>query len=92
MIGEIRLLARNAFFDEQPCTETNSEDVDFRAASEFFADISRPLNSPERKSLGLIIEYRGREVPTNGAVLLFGKQRRRLFPDANIRCARFQGF
>ena len=91
MIGEIRLLARNTFFDEQPCTETSSEEVDFRAASEFFAAISRPLNSPELKSLGLVVEYRGREVPTNGAVLLFGKNRRRLFPDANIRCARFRG-
>jgi predicted HTH transcriptional regulator len=55
MISEIRLLARNTFFDEQPCAETNSEDVNFRAASEFFADISRPLNSPERKSLGLVV-------------------------------------
>jgi len=91
MIGEIRLLARNTFFDEQPCTETSSEEVDFRAASEFFAAISHPLNSPERKSLGLVVEYRGREVPTNGAVLLFGKNRRRLFPDVNIRCARFRG-
>jgi len=91
MIGEIRLLARNTFFDEQPCTEASSEEVDFRAASEFFAAVSRPLNSPERKSLGLVVEYRGREVPTNGAVLLFGKNRRRLFPDANIRCARFRG-
>jgi len=36
MIAEIRLLARNTFFDEQPCTEASSEEVDFRAASEFF--------------------------------------------------------
>jgi ATP-dependent DNA helicase RecG len=50
------------------------------------------VNSPERKSLGLVLEYKGREVPTNGAVLLFGKKRRRLFTDANIRCARFRGF
>jgi len=91
MIAEIRLLARNTFFDEQPCTEASSEEVDFRVASEFFAAVSRPLNSPERKSLGLVVEYRSREVPTNGAVLLFGKNRRRLFPDATIRCARFRG-
>ena len=47
MIGEIRLLARNTFFDEQPCTEMNSEDVDFRAASEFFADISQNFEPTE---------------------------------------------
>jgi len=91
MIAEIRLLSRNTFFDEQPRTEISSEEVDFRAASELFAAVSRPLNSPKRKSLGLVVEYRGQEVPTNGAVLLFGKNRSRLFPDANIRCARFRG-
>lgn len=91
MIAEIRLLSRNTFFDEQPRTEISSEEVDFRAVSELFAAVSRPLNPPERKSLGLVVEYRGQEVPTNGAVLLFGKNRSRLFPDANIRCARFRG-
>jgi hypothetical protein len=45
MIAEIRLLSRNTFFDEQPCTEISSEEVDFRAASELFAAVSRPLNS-----------------------------------------------
>lgn len=91
MIAEIRRLARNTFFDEQPCTEVSSEEIDFRAASELFAAVSRPLNPPDRKSLGLVVEYRGREVPTNGAVLLFGKSRRSLFRDAVIRCARFRG-
>jgi hypothetical protein len=39
----------------------------------------------------LLVESSGREVPSQGAVLLFGKNRRRLFPDATIRCARFLG-
>jgi len=90
-IAEIQRLARNTFFDEQPCTEINSEGIDFRAASEFFSAVSRPLTPPKRRSLGLIVEHGGREVPTQGAVLLFGKDRRRFFPDATIRCARFLG-
>jgi len=84
MIAEIRLLSRNTFFDEQPRTEISSEEVDFRAASELFAAVSRPLNSPKRKSLGLVVEYRGQEVPTNGAVLLFGKNRRYLAQKGHI--------
>jgi len=91
IIAEIQRLARNTFFDEQPCTEINSEGIDFRAASEFFAAVSRPLTPPKQKSLGLVIEYGSREVPTQGAVILFGKDRRRFFPDATIRCARFRG-
>lgn len=91
MIAEIQRLARNVFFDEQPCTEISSEEIDFRAASELFAAVSRPLTPPKRRSLGLVADFGGREVPTQGAVLLFGKQRRRLFPDATVRCARFVG-
>jgi predicted HTH transcriptional regulator len=91
MSAEIQRLARNIFFDEQPCTEMNSEGIDFRAASELFAAVSRPLSPPQRRSLGLVVELGGRETPTQGAVLLFGKDRRRLFPDATIRCARFLG-
>jgi predicted HTH transcriptional regulator len=91
LVAAIRRLARNTFFDEQPCSEMSSEEIDFRAASEFFAAVSRPWSPSKRRSLGLIVGEGVREVPTNGAVLLFGKTRKRLFPSATIRCARFVG-
>ena len=91
MIAEIRRLASHTFFDEQPSPETSSEDIDFRVASEFFAEVSRPLTPPKRRSLGLIVKQGTRELPSIGAVLLFGKTRGRLFPSASIRCARFLG-
>ncbi len=91
IIEAIRRLARNISFDEQPCTEINSEDIDFRVASEFFESVSRKLTQAIRKTLGLIVNHGGKDVPSLGAVLLFGKNRRQLFPDAVIRCARFQG-
>lgn len=91
LLAELRRLARNTFFDEQPCSETSSEDIDFRAASELFAEVSRPLTAPKRRSLGLLVSQGAREVPSIGAVLLFGKTRGILFPSATIRCARFLG-
>jgi predicted HTH transcriptional regulator len=91
LLAEIRRLARNTFFDEQPCSETNSEDIDFRVASELFAEVSKSLTPPKRRSLGLVVGQGVREVPSIGAVLLFGKTRGRLFPSATIRCARFLG-
>lgn len=91
IIAEIQRLAVNTSFDEQPCTELNSEAIDFRAASEFFAQVSLKLTPAKRHSLNLLVDHGGREVPTRGAVLLFGKKRRDLFPDAVIRCARFRG-
>lgn len=91
IIEEIRRLSRNTYFDEQPCTEVDSEAVDFRAASEFFAEVSRPLNEAKMATLGLLVNRGRKQVPSRGAILLFGKNRRSLFPDAVIRCARFQG-
>jgi len=91
IIEEIRRLSRNTFFDEQPCPEVNSEALDFRAASEFFSEVSRPLNEARMLTLGLVVNRGGKKIPTRGAILLFGKDRRALFPDAVIRCARFQG-
>lgn len=91
IIAEIRRLACNTFFDEQPCPSINSEDIDFRAASELFAQVSRPLTAPKRRSLGLVTAQGSREIPANGAVLLFGRTRRDVFPNATIRCARFLG-
>jgi ATP-dependent DNA helicase RecG len=41
MIEALRRLARNISFDKQPCTEFNSEDIDFRAASEFFKTVTQ---------------------------------------------------
>ena len=87
LTAEIRRLALNTFFDEQPCSETSSEDIDFRAASELFAEMARPLTLPKQRTLGLLVGRGAREVPSIGAMLLFGKPRERLFPSATIRCA-----
>ncbi|MDI9527121.1 MAG: putative DNA binding domain-containing protein, partial [Pseudomonadota bacterium] len=91
LIADIHRLARNTLFDELPCTEVNSEAIDFRAASELFSQVSRPISDSVRRSLGLVVNHGGQELPTRGAVLLFGKDRRSIFPDAVIRCARFSG-
>ncbi len=91
LIAAIRLLATNKYFDEQPCPEIDSEAVDFRAASEFFSQVSRKLTPSSRRSLGLLVRHADREYLSRGAVLLFGKQRQAVFPDATIRCARFKG-
>ncbi len=50
LIAEMRPLSRNTFFDfdEQPCSEVSSEDVDFRAASDLFAGASCPLTPRPR--------------------------------------------
>ncbi len=41
LIEELRRHTRNESFDEQPVLELGSEAIDFRAASESFADLRR---------------------------------------------------
>lgn len=87
---ELRRSARNEPFDEQPVPALNSEAIDFRVASELFAPL-RTLKASDLESLHLLVRHQGRLVPTHGGILLFGKQREKLFPDAWIQVGRFKG-
>lgn len=90
LIEEMRRLARNQSFDEQPIPELNSEALDFRAASEWFSPV-RELRRQDLKTLRITTAHQGRQVPTVGGLLLFGRDHLRHFPDAWIQAGRFHG-
>ena len=90
LIAEFQRYSRGEAFDEQPMPELDSEVINFRAASEFFAEF-RKLKKSDLKSLRLVTTHQGRSVPTVGGVLLFGKDRLNHFPDAWIQAGRFEG-
>jgi len=83
LIAEMRRSARASGFDEEPVPEMNSEAIDFRAASESFASF-RKLRRTDLETLHLLTRHQGRKVPTVAGMLLFGRERERLFPDAWI--------
>lgn len=87
---DLRRTARNESFDEIPIPELNSEAIDFRVASECFAPV-RKLSRKHLESLHLLVPHQGRMVPSNAAILLFGKERAAHFPDAWIQAGRFSG-
>ena len=89
-IEELRRLNRIDSFDEQAIPELNSEAIDFRAASELFAQY-RKLTPQDLRTLRLTTGHQGRQVPTVGGLLLFGKDRLNRFPDAWIQAGRFAG-
>ncbi len=70
--------------------ELDSEALDFVAASESFAP-TRNLTRTDLETLRLLTNHQGRQVPTVGGMLLFGKNRANHFPDAWIQAARFTG-
>ena len=89
-IEELKRWNRMDSFDEQALPGLKSEAIDFRAASEFFAPYRR-LTSKVWSTLRVTTEHQGRQVPTIGGLLLFGKDRFARFPDAWIQATRFAG-
>ena len=90
LVAEMGRYAQRQSFDEQPMPDLNSEALDFRAASESFAEFRR-LDRRDLATLGLLTTHQGRQVPTVGGVLLFGRDRRTHFPDAWVQAGRFAG-
>jgi ATP-dependent DNA helicase RecG len=90
LIAELGREAGNQSFDETPMTDLGTEEIDFRALSESFAE-SRQLRKKDLETLRLVTRWQRRLVPTAGGVILYGKNREQLFPDAWVRCGRFHG-
>lgn len=72
LIAEMQRFARGEAFDERPMPGLDSEAIDFRAASEFFAGVRR-LGKKDLDILHLVTEHQGRHAPTTGGILLFGR-------------------
>ncbi|MGA2594480.1 MAG: helix-turn-helix domain-containing protein [Bryobacteraceae bacterium] len=90
LIEEMRRYTQAFSFDEEPLPDLNSEAIDFRAASEYFAPF-RKLTPNELQSLKVTTIYQGKIVPTVGGILLFGINRLGRFPDAWVQVGRFAG-
>lgn len=85
-------------FDAMPCIGTTPADIDINlirseflpkaVASEILADDKRPLEA-QLASLGFFdLRY---NCPTNGCIILFGKNPGRYFPGAYVQYVRFKG-
>lgn len=90
-ILEIQRLREHKYFDEQPNFDCDVNEINFDLAKELFAIISKKLTDRTAKSLGLIVQYHAKALPSNGAVLLFADHYKDFFPDAIIRLGRFSG-
>jgi ATP-dependent DNA helicase RecG len=89
-VQELQRSVLGQTFDELPMSALDSEAIDFRVASECFAP-KRKISKSDLKSLHLVTRHQGKETPTVGGVLLFGKNRREFFPEAIIKAAHFAG-
>ena len=87
----LKRLSENITFDELPLIKAKKEDIDWDLLKQIFKAKRKKINMNKAENLGIVKEYMGKEYPTNGGILLFGKNRLKYFPDINIRCVRFLG-
>jgi ATP-dependent DNA helicase RecG len=91
IIAEIRRLKERTSFDQLPDCKFSLADFDFELAKELFSAAGKTFSQVKAKSLELLIDYQSETYPTKGGLLLFGKERDKLFADPIIRMVRFDG-
>ncbi len=90
LIAELKRGVQGKSFDEQLLPNRTVDDLDFEAATVCF-ERHRKLMKKDFESLRLVARHQGHLIPTVGGMLLFGKDRETIFPDAWIQCGRFIG-
>lgn len=91
IIAEIRRLKEHTSFDQLPDCKYSLDDFDFDLAGKFFANAGKAFTETKAKSLELLAMHQSETCPTKGGLLLFGKDRDKLFPDPIARMIRFEG-
>lgn len=91
MLTRIKTLAKNVTFDELPCPHASLDTLDWECMKTLFANVGRAFTKSKAQSVGIVTPLAGAEHPSNGGVLMFGKDRASTFPDAIVRCVRFAG-
>ncbi len=93
LIAELKRSISNISFDQLPCPEANINGLDSKRIQQAFSSVGRRINQKELETLGILVPYADKLVCSNGGLILFGQDelRERYFPNAKVRCARFQG-
>lgn len=94
IIADILRLSSNLTFDQLPCSDLMEDDLDQESLERFFKRVVKITNKTETlRTLGVLINRSGKLIPSNGGIILFGKEevRSKFFSDARISCARFKG-
>jgi predicted HTH transcriptional regulator len=92
-IAEIERAGQGRSFDRLPRPELSIDALDSEVVQKTFDRVGQKVTEQKLVSLGVLVPYGERLVPSNGGVILFGSEdvREQYFPDARISCALFQG-
>lgn len=88
MLDSLRLLAKKVTYDELPHPQGK---LDMEVMKDVFEWVGKRPTAQTLENLGVETSRSGKKYPSNGGILLFGTNRLQLFPDSQVRCARFAG-
>ncbi|HEX4839577.1 MAG TPA: ATP-binding protein [Rhabdochlamydiaceae bacterium] len=91
ILAELKRLGENECFDEMQASGCSIKDLDLEATRACFKKIGKQFEESTALSLHLYLKKQSKLVPSKGSILLFGKNRKEIFPHATIRCVRFSG-
>ena len=89
LIAELQRGVAGVSFDTLSMVDLDVEALDLGAIESDFH--SRNVDGSMLQSLKILVKDQGRLVPSQGGILLYGKERRFYFDDAWIQCGRFIG-
>ena len=89
LIAELQRGAAGVSFDSMPMADLEIDDLDLSAIQDDFH--SKSVDERMLQSLKILVQDQGRLVPSQGGILLYGKERCFYFDDAWIQCGRFIG-
>lgn len=93
LIAELKRAISKTSFDQLPCPDVDVDGLDMNRIKQAFSNVDREVDKKELETLGILVPYAGQLVCSNGGLILFGQDqlREKYFPNATVRCARFQG-
>lgn len=91
-IISLQMLSKNILFDELPCLGAKENDLNDDIISTWLEPKFSDFSKKNYESLGILTRQSGKLLPTNGAILLFGNNRFKWFPDTMIMCVCFSSY
>lgn len=91
ILAELERLGENECFDEMQAPGCSIKDLDLESIRSCFKKVGKSFEEATAFSLHLYLKKQSKSVPSKGAILLFGKNKKEIFPHAIIRCIRFTG-
>lgn len=91
ILAELERLGENECFDEMQAPSCSIKDLDLEAIKSCFKKVGKQFELSTAFSLHLYLKKQSKSIPSKGAILLFGKNRKEIFPHATVRCVRFFG-